>query len=103
MALLRFSLLVKAFALFITCAAASDYPIVGVDISCAAGIDEAKCVEMAGAAENPLARRAVDCAKVTGVLSAVKALGAPATAFCSSYLRVPSATTVQTTITPAAV
>ncbi|KAH7389950.1 hypothetical protein BKA66DRAFT_526814, partial [Pyrenochaeta sp. MPI-SDFR-AT-0127] len=44
--------------------------------------------------------RAVDCKAVTGVLRVVKALGAPATSFCSSYLRVPATSTVRATITP---
>ncbi|KAH6616258.1 hypothetical protein C7974DRAFT_379198 [Boeremia exigua] len=43
---------------------------------------------------------AVNCKAATGVLGAVKALGAPATSFCSSLLQVPATSTVQTTITP---
>jgi hypothetical protein len=46
--------------------------------------------------------RAVNCKVVTGVLGVVKALGAPATSFCSSYLHVPATSTIQATITPTA-
>ncbi|KAH7068809.1 hypothetical protein BKA63DRAFT_520156 [Paraphoma chrysanthemicola] len=46
--------------------------------------------------------RAVNCNVVTGVLGVVKALGAPATSFCSSYLRVPATSTIKATITPTA-
>jgi hypothetical protein len=45
-------------------------------------------------------QRAVDCKAVTGVLAVVRALGAPATSFCSSYLGVPTAATKLTTTTP---
>jgi hypothetical protein len=45
-------------------------------------------------------QRAVNCNAVTGVLGIVKALGAPATSFCSSYLSVPATSTVLTTTTP---
>jgi hypothetical protein len=47
--------------------------------------------------------RAVDCAKVTGALSALKKLGPPATTFCRSYLKVPGTSTITTTTTPTAV
>ncbi|OAL49310.1 hypothetical protein IQ07DRAFT_588635 [Pyrenochaeta sp. DS3sAY3a] len=43
--------------------------------------------------------RAVNCKVVTGVLGVVKALGAPATSFCSSYLNIPATSTVRTTKT----
>jgi hypothetical protein len=44
--------------------------------------------------------RAVNCKAVTGVIGAIKALGAPATSFCSSYLKVPATSTVRATVTP---
>jgi hypothetical protein len=44
--------------------------------------------------------RAVNCKVVTGVLAVVKALGVPATSFCSSYLHIPATSTVQATVTP---
>ena len=47
-----------------------------------------------------LVARAVNCKAVTGVLGAVKALGAPATSFCSSYLNVPATTTIKITTRP---
>jgi hypothetical protein len=47
-----------------------------------------------------LIARAVDCKVVTGVLSAVKALGAPATSFCSLYLRIPATTATTVTVMP---
>ena len=47
-----------------------------------------------------LQKRAVNCAKVTGVLAIVKALGGPATSFCRSFLKSPGVTTVPpTTVT----
>ena len=42
----------------------------------------------------------VDCAKVNGALTVLRKLGPPATAFCSSYLRIPATTTIKTTSTP---
>jgi hypothetical protein len=44
--------------------------------------------------------RAVNCKAVTGVLAVVKALGAPATSFCSSYLNIAPTSTVKITSTP---
>lgn len=45
-------------------------------------------------------KQGVDCVKIEGVLSALKKLGPPATAFCSSYLQVPEVETVTTTTIP---
>jgi hypothetical protein len=46
-------------------------------------------------------KRAPDCKAVNAALTILKALGPPATSFCSSYLRVPTAATT-TFIAPAA-
>jgi hypothetical protein len=93
------SLLLSILAIWTVCVASADYPIMGVHVNCVPEIDAADCMSYA-AAENHLARRTVNCGKVTGVLSAVKALGPLATAFCSTYLRIPGTTTVQTTTIP---
>jgi hypothetical protein len=47
--------------------------------------------------------RAVNCKAVTGVLAVVKALGTPATSFCSSYLNIAPTGTVKITSTPTTV
>jgi hypothetical protein len=95
----RLSCLLRVLALWIVCVAGTDYSTNGIHINCVPEIEAARCMSYA-AAENHLARRTVDCGKVTGVLSAVKALGPLATAFCSTYLHIPGTTTVQTTTTP---
>ncbi|KAF2734549.1 hypothetical protein EJ04DRAFT_564126 [Polyplosphaeria fusca] len=46
---------------------------------------------------NALKPRAVDCKAVNKALSCLKTLGAPATAFCSSYLHIPATTTITST------
>lgn len=47
-----------------------------------------------------LDERAIDCAKVTGALSVLRAIGPQATTFCSSFLKVPGTKTATTTFTP---
>ncbi|KAF2130703.1 hypothetical protein P153DRAFT_383929 [Dothidotthia symphoricarpi CBS 119687] len=44
--------------------------------------------------------RAVNCNSVSGALKVLKGLGAPATSFCSSYLKIPATVTTTTTTTP---
>lgn len=44
--------------------------------------------------------RAVNCNAVSGALKVLQSLGAPATSFCSSYLRVPATATTTVTSTP---
>ncbi|KAH7112530.1 hypothetical protein B0J11DRAFT_619644 [Dendryphion nanum] len=47
-----------------------------------------------------LIARAVNCNALTVVLNKIPALGTPATSFCSSYLKIPLATTVTQTEKP---
>lgn len=47
-------------------------------------------------------KRAPDCKAVSAALTILKALGPPATSFCSSYLRIPTAATTTFTA-PAAI
>lgn len=44
--------------------------------------------------------RSLQCDVYVEVIGLLGALGGPATAFCSSYLHIPSARTIGTTVTP---
>ncbi|KAH7074343.1 hypothetical protein BKA63DRAFT_312064 [Paraphoma chrysanthemicola] len=63
----------------------------------------------AAAHANPIAQptsslgKGINCNQVNVVLNVIKALGPPATSFCSSYLHIPAPTTRITTIAPAIV
>jgi hypothetical protein len=55
------------------------------------------------ALDSDLQKRALDCKAVNAALTVLKALGPPATAFCSSYLRIPATITSVSTATAATV
>jgi len=68
-------------------------------------VASATCSGLVAAMPDPAAaarldQRAINCAQVTGALSALRKLGAPATAFCSSFLQIPATKTLTTTVTP---
>lgn len=70
-------------------------------VSCVPQIPSAQCTSLANSAL--LEPRAVplECDIFNVALGILKALGAPATSFCSSYLNIPSVTTVVgPTVTP---
>lgn len=71
------------------------------DISCAPQIAAASCSALAtGGLLSPRGAK-VDCKVIKGTLGLSKGLGAPASSFCKSYLRVPGTTIVAATVTPA--
>jgi hypothetical protein len=70
-------------------------------VSCVPAIPSAKCMSLAGSI--PLEPRAVPlkCNILNFALDILQGLGAPATAFCCSYLNIPNVTTVVgPTVTP---
>ena len=58
------------------------------------------CLPLLHAHPSPLPAVNLNCQLVTNILNTLRLLGPPATAFCSSYLSVPSATTTTKTTTP---
>lgn len=75
--------------------------VAAADVSCASEIPAATCSALAAGAPLEPRHATLNCNKITGVLGVLKGLAGPATSFCSSYLGVPTATTVRTTVTPA--
>jgi hypothetical protein len=55
------------------------------------------------ALDSDLQERALDCKAINTALTVLKALGPPATAFCSSYLHIPATITSVTTAPTATV
>jgi hypothetical protein len=55
------------------------------------------------ALDSHLQERALDCKAINTALTVLKALGPPATAFCSSYLHIPATITSVTTAPTATV
>ncbi|KAJ5725209.1 uncharacterized protein N7483_006566 [Penicillium malachiteum] len=53
-----------------------------------------------GRADHVIEERSLQCDIYVEVINLLGALGGPATAFCSSYLHIPSVTTVEPTVVP---
>ncbi|KAF3387070.1 hypothetical protein F1880_000249 [Penicillium rolfsii] len=73
-------------------------------VSCVSQISPAQCTSMANSIQLEARAGPLQCDIFNAALGILKALGTPATSFCSSYLNVPSVTTVVgPTVTPAAI